>query len=113
MRWYAPDSHHLDRVFFSLSTLLLPAGTAGLVERGYAAYSSAQSALVMAISWVSNGREAAVHGSLFMRIMFWPAGPIPPPVPIVWALAQFMVVAPSVSVQPYDRVVFRVFQCIV
>ena len=52
----------------------------------------------MAISWVFNGREAAVHGSLFMRIMFWPAGPIPPPVPIVWALAQFMVVAPLVSV---------------
>ena len=108
MGWYAPDSHPPDRVFFSLSTLLLPAGTAGLVERGIAAYSAAQSALVMAISWVSNGREAAVHGSLFMRIMFWPAGPIPPPVYFL-GLGLVQVVAPSVSVQPYDRVVFRVF----
>lgn len=82
---------------FSLSTLLLPAGTAGLVERGYAAYSSAQSALVMAISWVYNGREAAVHGSLFMRIMFWPAGPIPPPVYFL-GLGLVQVVAPSVSI---------------
>lgn len=47
VRWYAPDSHHLGQSVFSLSTLLLPAGTAGLVERGYASYSSAQTALFM------------------------------------------------------------------